>query len=203
MFRTLGEVAEKHNGEFAFTIGGEHHMMRKPRTKDLAGDDVIDLRRFLLKAGQSPDGLFQNPNSEVQAAANPAAPDLLVVVDHHGARIFHVDLTGEDPAAHVIKPYDPHHFLHHLEHKDQSRERGQRAPEDPSFYDRIAHALADAGKIVVVGHGEGNSNAAHHLTEYLRQHHAATHARIVREVTADLSSVTTPQLLDIARDALT
>jgi hypothetical protein len=198
LFNNLGEVEEKHNGEFAFIIGGERHQMRQPHGKDLTGSDVIDLRRFLLKAGQSPDGLLEAAEPIV-----PAEPTLLVVMDHHGAKIYHVDIAGDDPSGHLIAPYDPHHFLHHLVHKDQSRERGQRAPEDPSFYDRIADALSAAGKIVIVGHGAGKSNAAHHLTDYLRAHHPDAYRRIAREVTADLSSVTPAQLLVIAREALT
>ena len=54
----------------------------------------------------------------------------------------------------------------------------------------------------MVGHGAGKSNAAHHLTEYLQSHHRETYQRIVREIAADLSSITTPQLLDLAREAL-
>jgi hypothetical protein len=54
----------------------------------------------------------------------------------------------------------------------------------------------------VVGHATGKSNAAHHLTEYLRTHHPETYERVVSDVVADLSSVTTPQLLDVARRAL-
>jgi len=101
-----------------------------------------------------------------------------------------------------IKPYDPDHFLHHLTHKDQSRERGQRAPEDASFYERIGAALAAADRIVVVGHGTGKSNAAQHLTEYLRTHHRETYQRIVHEIAADLSAITAPQLLELAEHAL-
>jgi hypothetical protein len=126
----------------------------------------------------------------------------MVVVDHHDAKIYHVDLASDDVSKHEITPYDPHHFLHHLTHKDQSHERGQRAPEEPAFYESIAQAVASGGKIVVVGHGEGKSNAALHLTEYLRTHHRDTYNRVVREVAADLSSVTPPQLLEIARKAL-
>ena len=122
-------------------------------------------------------------------------------MDHHATKIFHVDVTSGDASEHVIRPYDPHHFLHHLVHKDQSRERGQRAPEEPAYYEKIADALALAGKIVVVGHGKGKSNAAHHLTEYLRTHRRETYRRIVREITTDLSSITTPQLLDLGRQA--
>ena len=102
----------------------------------------------------------------------------------------------------VIRPCEPHHLLHHLVHEELSREEGQRAPEEPAYYEKIADAVALGGKIVVVGHGAGKSNAAHHLTEYLRSHHSETYQRIVREIVADLSSITTPQLLDLARQAL-
>jgi phosphoheptose isomerase len=87
-------------------------------------------------------------------------------------------------------------------HKDQLRERGQRAPEEPAYYEKIAAAVASGGKIVVVGHGTGKSNAAHHLTEYLKSHHRETYQRVVREIDTDLSSITIPQLLDLARHAL-
>ncbi|MGC2223494.1 MAG: hypothetical protein WA624_14620 [Methylocella sp.] len=137
-----------------------------------------------------------------RVSPNPAAPSLLIVVDHPGTKVFHVDVTSDHASEHVIRPYDPHHFVHHLVHKDQSRERGQRAPEEPAYYEKIADAVALGGKIVVVGHGAGKNNTAHHLTEYLQSHHRETYQRIVREIVADLSSITTPQVLDLARQAL-
>jgi hypothetical protein len=171
--------------------------MRKPHTKDLTSDEVIDLRHFLDQAGFSPE----HP-SEAATLPDPVAPNLLIVVDHHEAKIFQIDVPADDALEHDVKPYDPHHFLHHLTHKDQDRERGQRAPEEPEYYEKIADAVALGGKIVVVGHGAGKSSAAHHLTDYLQSHHHATYQRIVREIDADLSSLTTPQLLDLAREAL-
>ena len=197
LIKKIGAVDEKANSEFAFRVGGERQLMRKPHTKDLTGSEVIELREFLLRAGWSP----QSPS---QPAVHPAsaAPSLIVVVDHHGAKIYHMGVTSDNASKQEIRPYDPHHFLHHLTHKDQSREQGQRAPEDSSFYERIGTALAAGGRIVVVGHGTGKSNAAHHLIEYLRSHHPETYQRIVREVVADVSSMTPPQLLEIAQQAL-
>ena len=127
LFETLGTVDEKGNGEFVFEVAGIIHLMRKPHTKDLTSPEVLELRHFLQQAGASPS----HP-SEPSAHPDGAAPSLLIVVDHHGAKIFHVDVTADDAAEHVIRPYDPHNFLHHLLHKDQSRERGQRAPEEPA-----------------------------------------------------------------------
>jgi hypothetical protein len=108
-----------------------------------------------------------SPEGPSQSAADPkaSAPDLLVVADHHGARVFHVDVAADEASEHVIRPYDPHHFLHNLTHKDQSREKGQRAPEEPAYYAKIADALALGGRLVVIGHGTGKSNAAHHLAD--------------------------------------
>jgi hypothetical protein len=197
LLETMGEVEEKANNEFSIEIAGKRHLLHKPHTKDLTGSEVIDLRQFLIAAGWSHEA-----PSQPAAHPVPAAPSLMVVVDHHGAKIYAIDLASDDVSKHEITPYDPHHFLHHLTHKDQSHERGQRAPEEPAFYESIAQAVALGGRIVVVGHGEGKSNAADHLTEYLRVHHRDTFHRIVREVVADLSSATPAQLLDIARKAL-
>jgi hypothetical protein len=197
LIEKIGAVHQKANDKFTFDVGGEHYLMHKPHTKDLTGSEVVDLRHFLQRVGWSPDG-----PSEAAAHPDPAPLTLMVVVDHHGAKIYRVAPASGDATKREITPYDPHHFLHHLAHKEQSRQEGQRAPEDPSFYKRIGEALATGGRIVVVGHGTGKSNAAQHLTEYLRTHHRETYQRIVRETEADLSAVTTQQLLALAEKAL-
>jgi hypothetical protein len=196
MIDAIGESQEKPNGECVFQVAGQRHLMRKPHTKDLTSSDVTGLRHFLEQAGASREHPSQPP-----AHPGPAAPDLMIVVDHHGARIFQVEVTSDQSSEHVIRPYDPHHFLHHLTHKDQARERGQRSAEAPTYYESIANAVAAAGKILVVGHGAGHSNAAHHLFDWLRTHHSEIFARVVGEIATDLSAITTPQLLERARAA--
>jgi hypothetical protein len=197
LFEKIGSVHRKANEKFAFELAGEHFLIHKPHTKDLTSSEVVDLRHFLQRAGWSPE-------APSQAAARPDLESgiLMVVVDHHGARIYSIEPGSGDASPHKITPYDPHHFLHHLTHKDQSREEGQRATEDASFYRRIAEALAAASTILVVGHGKGKSNAAQHLLEYLLIHHSETYRRIVREIETDLSAITTPQLLALAEQAL-
>jgi hypothetical protein len=193
LFEKLGTVEQKANSEFVFQVGAERLNLRKPHGKDLESTEVADLRKFLARIDASP---------QTTPTADGAAPSLMVVMDHHGAKIYHVDVSAADASEHEIKPYDPHHFQHHLSHKDQSREEGQRTAEDPTFYERISQALAGAGKIVVIGHGTGKSNAAQHLIEYLKAHHSEIHARVVSEMSAELSSVTTRQLLEMAHEAL-
>ncbi len=129
------------------------------------------------------------------------APTMIVAIEHHQARIFRIEVGAQEPSEHTIKPHDPHHFRHHLTHKNQDSEQGQRAPEDAAFYEQIAAELAGAGRFVIVGHGTGHSNAGHHLAEHIRAKHSET-AQRMHETTADLSAVTDNQLLALGRKAL-
>ena len=197
LIKKIGAVTPVGNDKFGFAVNGEHHELHKPHTKDLPSDQIADLRHFLMRAGwDSGSQVRAEPHADTQA------PSLVVVVDHHGAKIYRVDAVSGDTSRREIRPYDPHHFLHHLAHKDQSRGEGQRAPEDPAFYRLISEALATAGRIVVIGHGTGKSNAAKHLTKYLQKHHVETYQRVVSQLDADLSAITTSQLLELADRAL-
>lgn len=197
LFNKIGTVERKSNNEYVFHVGGKNHSMRRPHTDHLTTQEVMELRHFAVHVGWSPDS-----PAPLEKHPDPGPPDLLVTVAHHEARVYEMDVASEDVADHVIRPYDPHHFLHHLTHKDQSREQGQRAHEDATFYERIAQAVAAGGRIVLVGHGTGKSNATHHLAEFLQAHHPETYQRVVGEVAVDLSAVTAPQLLDVGRSAL-
>jgi hypothetical protein len=193
----IGTVHRKPNAKFTLELAGEHYLLQKAHTKDLTSSEVVDLRHFLQRAGWSAEA-----PSQAAARRNLEPATLIVVVDHHGAKIYRIEANSGEPSPHKITPHDPHHFLHHLTHKDQLREKGQRASEDPGFYRQIGDALAAAGSILVVGHGKGKSNAARHLVEYLRVHHRETYQRVVREVEAELSAIMTPQLLELAERAL-
>ncbi len=127
---------------------------------------------------------------------------LLVVMDHHEAKIYHLSEDAAGTTEPIIRPHDPHGFLHHLKHRDQGEERGQRAHEDSAFYGHIAEALKPARQIVVIGHGTGKSNAAHHLMAYLAKHHHEISQRVLVEEDADIAAATVPQLLAMGRKAL-
>jgi len=200
LFGALGSVEQRPDNGFAFRIGGEHHLMQKPPGEDLSAPEVVGLRHLVERAGLTPTLPASHP--EPASRELPPVAGLLVVMDHHGAKVFQLGTEGDDPAGHTIKPYDPHGYLHHLAHKSESRERGQRAAEDPAYYERIAHTVMAAAHVVVVSHGHGHSDAAHHLVEHLQAHHPDLYGRTVTEVAADLSSLTEPQLLDLGRRAL-
>jgi hypothetical protein len=196
LFTKLGTVEHLPNNETSLRIGAEHQVLRRPHGKDLTTEDIMALRHFLTRSGL--------PGKHASSPVSTA--DFLVAADHHEAKIYRMDLHPADPADLTVKPYDPHGFLHHLTHKDKTRQSGERAAEDPGFYEGIAAALVQAvphGNIVIVGHGKGHSDAAHHLQDWLRLHHAEIFQRVAGTITADLSALTPPQLLALGREMLT
>jgi stalled ribosome rescue protein Dom34 len=86
-----------------------------------------------------------------------------------------------------------------LIHRKEAHYKGDRVPEEDSYYEEIAMDLAHAEEIVLIGHGTGKSSAVGFLTEYLKAHRPEEFQRIVATVTADLSSLTEPQIEEIAK----
>jgi hypothetical protein len=192
----LGSADEKADGKYSLKINGEHLVFHRPHSKHLDAREITELRHFLASAGVSPEKPHGAP-----PAADPASVDVVALIDHHGAKLYRVNLAS-DQHVETVTPYDPHHFLHHLHHRDELSEHGQRPPEDLTFYDRIAEALRKADRIVLLGHGTGLSNAAQFLVERLKKHHPSIYARIVRQVEVNTSAMTEAEILAYARGSL-
>jgi hypothetical protein len=192
----LGSAEEKSDGKYSLTVKGRHVVFHKPSGKHLDAREITELRHYLTSAGVSP----QNPRGTEPLAA-PESVGIVVLIDHHGAKLYRIDLASNQQAE-TVKPYDPHHFLHHLHHRDELREHGQRAPEDLTFYDRIAEALREADRVVLLSHGAGTSNASQILAERLKKRHPNVYARIVRQADMNTSAMTEAEIIACARQAL-
>lgn len=193
----LGSAQEKADGKYSLMINGKHLIFHKPHSKHLDAREVTGLRHYLASAGISPEGPYGTP-----PAAEPDSVDVVALIDHHGAKLYRIHLSSKEPAE-TVRPYDPHHFLHHLHHRDELREHGQRAPEDLTFYDRIAEALHEADRIVLLCHGTGMSNASRMLAERLKKYHPGIYARIVQQAEVNTSAMTDGEILAYARQVLT
>ena len=124
---------------------------------------------------------------------------MIVVIDHHTAHVYQ-DLGGSRPAdKQNLRPYDPFHFHHHLIHRKEAHYRGERVPEEDSFYEEVAKDVTPASEIVIIGHATGKSNAADFLKEYLRTHHPDISRRVIAMENADLSAVTEPEIEALAK----
>ena len=192
----LGTAEENNDGKYSLRINGKHLVFHKPHNKQLDAREVTELRHYFSSAGISP----KLPNDPTATLA-PTSVDVIALIDHHGAKLYRIQLSSHQQAE-TIKPYDPHHFLHHLHHRAELHEDGQRPPEDLAFYDKIADALGKADRIVLLGHGKGVSNAAKFFVERLEKYHPGIYAKIVRQAEVDTSAMTEAQVLELGRQAL-
>jgi hypothetical protein len=193
----LGSAEEKADGKYSLTINGKHLIFHKPHGKHLDAREIAGLRHYFASAGISPESPYGTA-----PAVEPDSVDVVALIDHHGAKLYRIHLFSNQPGE-TLRPYDPHHFLHHLHHGDQLREHGQRAPEDLTFYDSIAEALREADRIVLLCHGAGASNASLILTERLKKQHPGVYSRIVRQADVNTSAMTEAEIIAYARRALT
>ena len=196
LLKHLGSADERADGKYSLTINGNHLVLHKPHGKHLDASQVADLRHYFGLSGISPDNPYGTP-----PAAQSSSVDVVVLVDHHGAKLYQIHLSS-DQQAETVAPYDPHHFLHHLHHRDELREHGQRPAEDLTFYDRIAEALRDVDRVVLLSHGTGSSNASNVLAEQLKKHRPGIYARIARHEEVNTSAMTEAQILAYGRQAL-
>ena len=186
----LGKVQERGN-EVEFVVGSQRAFFKRPHTHSLEVDEVSRLRRFLHEVG-----LGSAPEMPTPAGR------MVVVIDHHLARIYQ-DLGDSLPQPEAsMKPYDPHGFHRHLIHRKETHYAGQRVPEEDSFYEEIAEELAPAKEIVLIGHGTGKSSAVDFLVEYLRSRHSTIFPRVIATEVADLSAVTEAEIEVIAKKHL-
>jgi hypothetical protein len=194
----LGEVQKHGEDEFVFVVGSQRVFFKKPHTHDLGVEEVSRLRKFLKEAGP---GTHKSSAHKSGAPAEEASQPhrMIVVIDHAAAHVYH-DFGGSRPAdEHKVQPYDPYHFHHHLIHRKEAHYRGERVPEEDSFYEEIAKDITPANEIVLIGHATGKSNAAEFLKEYLKTHHPEISRRVIATENADLSAVTEPEIEALAK----
>lgn len=188
----LGEVQPHGNDEFVFVVNGQSVFFKKPHSHDLGVEDVSRLRKFLKEP--VPDANKSSARLEPGQLGR-----MIVVIDHHAAHVYQ-DFGGSRPAdERKVQPYDPFNFHHHLIHRKEAHYRGERVPEEDSFYEEIAKDITPANEIVLIGHATGKSNAADFLKEYLKTHRPDISRRVIATESADLSAVTEPEIEALAK----
>ena len=187
----LGKV-EPHGGdEVAFVVGSQRAFFKPPHSHSLEDAEVSRLRKFLHESGLG------------SAPAKPQQPGrVIVVIDHHAARLYQ-DLGGSRPVPETtVKPDDPYGFHRHLIHRKEAHYQGERVPEETSFYEQVAKDLVPAREVILIGHGTGKSSALDFLVEYLKKQHPAISQRVIATEVVDLSALTDPEIETIAKKHL-
>ena len=187
LLAALADVSEGHNGTLQVTRNGQHVIMHVPKHKDVATiEDLLAIRRFLEQSGEP----------TIPPSVAPSVY-LLVVIDHHEAKIYRTESHGAVPQQ--LAPYDPHGFGRHLRSKNPET-AGKRQPERKSFYEAVAATLRDADEILIFGSGTGESSAMEQLLADLKHNHGDVAKHIVGSIAVDEHHLTEEQLLAKARE---
>ena len=197
LMTSIGGIEENSNGVFSLGVGADRLSMNKPHGKDIASEDLVRLRALLSRAGWA-------PNAAASAHTNlPVVEhDAVIVIDHAGARVFQLGIGGDTALTPSSREPKVVHLTRELKRNDHGQDRDESYPKDTQLFERIAMTIANDQRIVLIGHGHGQSNEAHHLSAYLGVHHKDIHARIIETILADLPHITTPELLELGRGAL-
>ena len=182
----MATAIEEKDGKLKVTRNGHTIVLHRPRGKDLADEsELMQIRHFLQQSS------VPTPPPAV------AATHLLVVIDHHEARVYSTEVHGTVPVR--ITPYDPYGFGRSLRYT-QDDSNGQRKPELKSFYEAVAKTLQGAQQILVFGTGTGASSAMQQLLMDLAKHHHDVAKRIIASEVINEHHLTENQLLAMARD---
>lgn len=185
----LGTV-EPHGGdEVSFVVGSQRLLIRRPHAHSLEAEEVGRVRRFLREAEIEPP-----------SAALPHQGRVVVVIDHHAARLYQDIAESRPEHEATVRPYDPYGFHRHLIHRKEAHYEGERVPEEPSFYEEIAKDLTPAQEIILIGHGTGKSSALDCLVAYLKTHHPTLVPRVIGTEVAELSDLSEPEIELIAAE---
>jgi len=191
LMEKLGRV-EPHGGDaVAFVVGSERALFKRTSAHSVDTEEVARVRRFLHQA-----------RVEVPRAEGPHPGRVVVVIDHHSARIYEAAGDGRPDEESSVRPYDPHGFHRHLIHRKEAHYQGERVPEETSFYEEVTRKLVAAKEIVLVGHGTGTSSALDVFVEYLQAHRRDIAARVVEKEVIDLSALTDGEIEAIGIERL-
>jgi len=175
LFKHLGEVEDEANGKTRFSRNGMSLTFRV-HGKNVEVDEVKRIRHFMKSSSSGSDLEETQPH------------DVLVVLDHSGARIFRID-AGQLKPEHIV-PLDPAGHDQQV-HNPQGDSGGKQGPHRKAFYEVLAKDLEQASRILMIGDGHGASSEVERFkTELSEAHHKDLLGRIAGTEVADISHMT-------------
>jgi len=184
LFRKLGQVVEETDGDLKVTRHGQIMVLHPPRAKDAyKKDEILALRHFLERS--------ESPPPEI----NGRDPHMLLVIDHHEARLFCSEVNGGIP--HQILPYEPGGYFWHTR-KPKNSSKGVKAPNLNDFFKHIAEALQAAGQILIFG--TGTSREMDQFMAWLNLNQPDVAGRIIGSMVVKVDLLVEGRLLEKARE---
>lgn len=155
-------------------------------------EGILRLRRFLQQAGFTPE----QQNTARDGVHGDQARRLVIHLDHHGARLWW--LEGADLSQSDLRPHELWGSGQRLSHRHDRDQAGQRAPVDFAYLQQLKQAMANADRVLLLGHGHGQSDLRQLLRDQLQQHHPELLSR-VEELPIDDTACSDAELLAAAK----
>lgn len=135
-------------------------------------DGVMRLRRFLEKAGITPE----HPEPVEPQAREDKSKRLVIHLDHRGARLWW--LEGNSIETTTLQPHGLWSSHQRLTHRHDRDIAGQRAPLDHEYLNQLSGAVMDSDRVLLIGHGHGQSDMRRLLQKYILEKHPDQAGRI-------------------------
>ncbi len=148
-------------------------------------EEVMKLRHFLERSETATPVLIAKE------------PHWLLVIDHHEARIFNMEMEGAEPKR--ILPYEPSRYFRHAP-DSKTTTRGEEKPNPNTFFEPVAKVFEASGLILLFGTGTGTSSEMEQFRGWIKQHHPETSKRIIGAVAIDEHHLTEGQMLAKAKE---
>jgi hypothetical protein len=122
---------------------------------------------------------------------------VIAAIDFHHTLLYVTDATpGQQPAQLVAE--DPRGYFRKISHK-AGNPKGIYEDDSSEYWQAISDAVAPAGAILLLGHGQGRANASHHWVAFVEKHRRDIAAKIVADVRVDIEALTSEQALRLAQ----
>jgi hypothetical protein len=136
--------------------------------------------------------------SEQPAGTEPfGGKQVIAAVDFHHTVIYATDATPDQPPTQLLAA-DPRGHFHKISHRAGNPD-GTYEDDSSEYWKDISDALAPAGAILLLGHGQGKANASSEFVAYAKEHRKDIAAKIVADVRADIDDLTNEQVLRLAQ----
>jgi hypothetical protein len=123
--------------------------------------------------------------------------NVVAAIDFHRTRLYATDAAAGERPERVVD-VDPQGHSREISHK-AGNPGGTYEAGNQDYWREITEALAPAGAILLLGHGNGKANASHQWVAYAEKHAADVAAKVVADVRADIDSLTSEDVLRLGQ----
>lgn len=171
------------------------HGVQGPGASPLDAEAVMRVRHLLQAAGIDP------AHHEPPGAATPRgdqARRLVLSLSHRLCEAYVLDGEAMDHSRWRSEGiWGSRQSTTHRKERDLP---GQRAPIDTALLERLCTLIAAADRVLLVGHGTGQSDLRQLLLEHLQRRHPALASRVEAVLTVNDDQLTEARLLALARE---